>query len=310
MDGEAGRSILVVGVGGGGSRLAAIARTLLGSDCIVVSADPGDAADGCDILHVSCGVLANPSVHSIRGAASEVMDELRSRVSGYDAVVMTANLAGRSGAAISPLVSEACRDLGKRTYSFGIMPFRYEKDRMFQAALSLRRVRAHSDCTIILDNDSMLECNPDLSVKSCYEAGNGALACVFESLGRAAIPGDCLVSAGRTGCDPQESLRDSIKMLYTTAPPSAVKKSIIYVDGGLPVGVIESISRLTEGVTNAPIEVVQDGTDRGGVVLVSSMGSLSKFEGYDPLEMIPKDRTLDRDHPEISVDVDLNLYQM
>lgn len=310
MGDEADKSILVIGVGGGGSRLAAIARAILGSDCIVVSADPGDAVDGYDILHVSCGALTNPSVHSIRGAASEMVDELRSRLSGYDAVVMTANLAGRSGAALAPLVSEACRDLGKRTYSFGIMPFRYEKDRMFQASLSLRRVREHSDCTVILDNDSMLECNPGLSVKSCYEVGSGALACVFESLGRAAIPEDCLVSVGRAGCDPQESLRDSIKMLYTTAPPSAIKKSIIYVDGSLPVGVIESISRLTEGVTDAPVEVVQDGTGRGGVVLVSSTGSISKFEGYDPLEMIPEDRTLDRDCPEISVDVDLNLHRI
>lgn len=302
--------MLVVGVGGGGSRLAATARTVLRSDCIVVSADSGDVVDGCDTLHVSCGALANPSVHSIRGAAPGAMNKLRSRVSRYDAVVMMANLAGRSGAALSPLVSAACKDLGKRIYSFGIMPFRYEKDRMFQAALSLRRVRLHSDCTIMLDNDSMLECNPDLSVQSCYGAGNGALACVVESLGRAVISEDCIVSAGRTGCDTQESLRDSIKMLYATAPPSAVKKSIIYVDGSLPVGVIESVSRLTEGVTDAPVEVVQDGTDRGGVVLVSSMGSLSKFERYDPLEMIPEDRTLDRDYPEISVDVDLNLYRM
>ena len=303
-------SALVVGLGGGGSRLAAGARGILGADCLVVSPDHGDMVDGCDFVHVPSRTLVNPSVHAIRGAAGEVAGKLRARVANYDTVIMAANLAGRSGAALAPLVSAACRDLEKQAISFVIMPFRYEKDRIFNAGVSLRRVRRDSACTIILDNDSMLECNPDLGQQSCYAVGNGALLCIMDSLGRAGISGDCIVSAGRPRASPEESLRDSIKMLYETAPPRAVKKSILYIAGSAPVGVIESVSRLTEGITDAPVEVVSGGAGPDGVVLASATGTLSKFDEYDPLGVIPEDRVIDWDDPDSSVDVDLGLYRL
>ena len=303
-------SALVVGFGGGGSRLVAGARRLLGVDCLVVSPDHRDAVDGCRFVHVPCRTLANPSVHAIRGAAGEVAGLLRAHLAGYDTVIMAANLAGRSGAALAPMVSAACRDLGKQAISFVIMPFRYEKDRIFNAGVSLRRIRRDSACTIILDNDSMLECNPDLDQQSCYMVGNGALFSIMDSLGRADISGDCIVSAGRPRASSEESLRDSIKMLYETAPPRAVKRSILYITGSAPVGVIESVSRLTEGITDAPVEVVSGGAGPDGVVLASATGTVSKFDEYDPLGVIPEDRVLDWDDPDSSANIDLDLYRL
>lgn len=299
---------LVVGIGGAGSRLAARAARTLHLECVAVSADASDRVPGYRFIHVKCGALANPSVHSIRGAAQPALRDLEGMSEGHDTVLLAANLAGRTGAALAPLVSGAFA--GRHLMSFVVMPFGYEADRLFQAGIALARIREDSHSTVILDNDSMLECNPDLSVDSCYEAGNGALVGVMGSAGRAALAGDCVVSAGPEGRDADESMRDSIKMLYETAPPHSVKRSVLYMSGSVPVGVVESISRLTRGITDAPVTVVTGASSRSGVVLVSATDALAKFEGYDPLSVIPRDRTLDWEEPESSVHADLGLYQL
>lgn len=299
---------LVVGIGGAGSRLAARAARTLHLECIVVSADASDRVPGHRFIHVKCGALANPSVHFIRGAAQPALRDLERVSEGRGTVLLVANLAGRTGAALAPLVSGTFA--GRHLMSFVVMPFGYEEDRLFQAGIALARIREDSHSTVILDNDSMLECNPDLSVDSCYEAGNGALAGIMSSVGRAALAGDCVVSAGPEGRDADESMRDSIKMLYETAPPHSVKRSVLYMSGSVPVGVVESISRLTRGITDAPVTVVTGASSRSGVVLVSATDALAKFEEYDPLSVIPRDRTLDWEEPERSVHADLGLYQL
>ena len=299
---------LIVGLGGAGARLAAEAARRLGVRCVAVSADASDRIPGYEFVHVKCDTLANPSVHAIRGSAHRAMAELERMSSDHDTVILVANLGGRSGAALGPLVSGMFAQ--RRLVSFVIMPFGYEEDRLFQAGISLARIRGDSYSTTILDNDSMLKCNPDMTVESCYAAGNGALAGVVGSVGRAALAGDCVVSAGPENADADESLRDSIKMLYEAAPPHSVKGSILYISGNVPVGVVESVSRLTRGITDAPVAVVAGYASRSGVVLVSATEALAKFDGYDPLSVIPKDRTLDWGEPERSVRADLGLYQL
>lgn len=298
---------LVIGVGGVGSRLATKAASSLDIDCIIVSADSADRMPGHEFIHIDCDTLVNPSVHAIRGAALPALQELVDAAKCQN-IVLVANLAGRSGTALAPMMT---RELaGRRLASFVVMPFRYEEDRLFQAGVALARIREYSHTTTVLDNDSMLECNPDLSVKSCYAAGNGALIGVIASMKSATISGDCLVSAGPEKENVDESLRDSIKMLYEMAPPHSIKRSILYMSGSVPVGMIESISRLARGITDAPVAVVAGASDRAGVVLVSSANTMTKFERYDPLSTIPRDHMLDWEEPERSISVDLDLHQL
>ena len=41
-----------------------------------------------------------------------------------------------------------------------------------------------------------------------------------------------------------------------------------------------------------------------------SVQTMTKFDNYDPLGMIPKDQTLDWDTPDCSIDCKLDLYQL
>jgi cell division protein FtsZ len=307
--------ILIVGLGGAGSKLAAQAKDAINADCLIISNDEKDIQDGSQSITVSTDSVVNPSVQLIRGSAYKKAEEIRSTISNYSTVILMANMAGKSGSAISPVVSEICKETETGLMSFAIMPFKYEKERIFNSGIALKRLRADSDCTIVLDNDSLLESNPDLSPKACYDIANSAILHVVKSLKSSEISAETnILTSSKEGQEIEESLRDSLKMLYDNTSPNAVKKSILYVSGGenIPVGVINSISNLTSGVLNDSNSQVDfsSTSDESKIVMLSSVQGMTKFDNYDPLGVIPQEDTLDWSTPDCSIDCKLDLYQL
>ena len=307
--------ILIVGLGGAGSKLAAQAKDAINADCLIISNDEKDIQDGSQSITVSTDSVVNPSVQLIRGSAYKKAEEIRSTISNYSTVILMANMAGKSGSAISPVVSEICKETETGLMSFAIMPFKYEKERIFNSGIALKRLRADSDCTIVLDNDSLLESNPDLSPKACYDIANSAILHVVKSLNSSEISAETnILTSSKEGQEIEESLRDSLKMLYGNTSPNAVKKSILYVSGGenIPVGVINSISNLTSGVLNDSNSQVDlsSTSDESKIVMLSSVQGMTKFDNYDPLGVIPQEDTLDWSTPDCSIDCKLDLYQL
>ncbi|MDH3396050.1 MAG: cell division protein FtsZ [Nitrosopumilus sp.] len=307
--------ILVIGLGGVGSKLAIKAKDSLNSDCLLISNDIKDFSSDNPSVHVSTDSVINPSVQLIRGSTYNVVDKIKSKISGYSTVILMSNLAGKAGSAISPVVSEMCKDAGKGLISFAIMPFKYEKDRIFNSGLALKRIRENSECTVVLDNDSLLESNPDLNPKACYDIANSALMHVVESLGSSKISNETnILTTSKDGQNIEDSLRDSLKMLYDNVAPNSVKRSMLYVVGGnnIPVGVINSITNLTAGIlneSNSQIDMKSTSND-SKVVMLSSIQGMTKFDNYDPLGMIPQENSLDWSTPECSIDCKLDLYQL
>jgi cell division protein FtsZ len=306
--------ILIIGLGGAGSKLASEAKKSLNSDCLVISNDEKDCVSE-DSIHVSTDSVVNPSVQLIRGSTYKVSDEIKSKISKYSTIILMSNLAGKAGSAIAPVVSELCKESDIGLISFAIMPFKYEKDRIFNSGISLKRVRENSECTIVLDNDSLLESNPDLSPKACYDIANSAIMHVVKSLGASEISDETsILSTSKDGQNIEDSLRDSLKMLYENAPPNSIKRSMLYVVGGgnIPVGVLNSITNLTRGiVSEASSQIDMESTsNESKIVMLSSIQGMTKFDNYDPLGMIPQENTLDWETPDCSIDFKLDLYQL
>ncbi|QUC65012.1 cell division protein FtsZ [Nitrosopumilus sp. K4] len=307
--------ILIVGLGGVGSRLAVQAKETLNSECLIISNDQTDFVQDCSSIKVSTDSVINPSVQLIRGSAYNAADEIKAKIANYSTVILMTNMAGKAGSAISPVVSEICKESDKGLISFAIMPFKYEKDRIFNSGISLKRIREDSHCTIVLDNDSLLESNPDLSPKQCYGIANSAIMHVVKSLNTSGIAAETSVlSTSKDGQNIEESLRDSLKMLYENAPPNSVKRSMLYVVGGenIPVGVLSSITNLTSSVINeeSQMNMSSNTSEESKVVMLSSIQGMTKFDRYDPLGMIPKEDTLDWSTPDCSIDCKLDLYQL
>ena len=307
--------ILIVGIGGVGSKLAVQAKDELNSDCLVISNDQKDLPLDSASIKVSTDSVVNPSVHLIRGSTYKIADQIESGISDYSTIILMTNMAGKAGAAISPVISEICKRSDKGLVSFAIMPFKYEKDRIFNSGISLKRIRKDSDCTVVLDNDAMLESNPDLSPKQCYKIANSAIMHVVNSLSSSSIDSETnVISTSKESQDIEESLRDSLKMLYNDVSSNSVKSSMLYVIGGenIPTGVINSITNLTSGVLNeeSQIDISSGISDESKVVMLSAIQETTKFDKYDPLGMIPQENTLDWSHPDCSIDCKIDLYQL
>ena len=307
--------VLVIGLGGVGSKLAINAKDSINSDCLLISNDAKDFATESNSIHISTDSVINPSVQLIRGSTYKASEEIKSKIAKYSTVVLMSNMAGKAGSAIAPVVSEICKESDKGLISFAIMPFKYEKDRIFNSGISLKRIREDSECTIVLDNDSLLESNPDLSPKACYEIANSAIMHVVKSLETSEISNETsILTTSKDGQNIEDSLRDSLKMLYGNAPPNSVKRSMLYVVGGsnIPVGVINSITSLTTGIvseSSSEIDMTSN-SDNSKVVMLSSIQGMTKFDNYDPLGMIPQEDTLDWSTPDCSIDCELDLYQL
>ena len=304
--------VLVIGLGGAGSKLSAEAKKTLNSDCLVISNDEKDCVSEESIC-VSTDSVVNPSVQLIRGSTYKVSNEIKSKISQYSTVILMSNLAGKAGAAIAPVVSEICKESDKGLMSFAIMPFKYEKDRIFNSGISLKRIREDSQCTVVLDNDSLLESNPDLSPKACYDIANSAINHVVKSLETSEISETNILSTSKDGQNIEDSLRDSLKMLYENAPPNSIKRSMMYVVGGgdIPVGVLNSINNLSSGiVSESHSQIDMETNDESKVVMLSSIQGMTKFDNYDPLGMIPQEDSLDWETPDCSIDCKLDLYQL
>ena len=280
----------------------------------MISNDSKDFSSENESIHVSTNSIINPSVQLIRGSTYKVSKEIKSKISQYSTIILMSNLAGKAGSAIAPVISEMCKEADKGLISFAVMPFKYEKERIFNSGIALKRIRGNSQCTIVLDNDSLLESNPDLSPKTCYSIANSAIMHVVKSFETTEISSETnILTTSKEGQNMEDSLRDSLKMLYQNAPPNAVKSSMIYVAGGenIPIGVINSIKNISNGITNKSNSQINiSSSDESKVVMLSSVQTMTKFDNYDPLGMIPKDQTLDWDTPDCSIDCKLDLYQL
>ena len=310
---EISEPVLVIGLGGVGSKLAMELKETMNSDCICISNDKKDLNDGHSI-EISTKSIINPTVQLIRNCAIEHTDEITKHVSKYETIIIMANLAGKSGAALSPTISSICKEQNKNVLSFAIMPFKFEKDRIFQSGLSLKRLRTNSDCTIIIDNDALLDSNPDLTPEKCYEITNKAIHYLTTSLKSSSIPDDMnIMSTGKNEEDLETSLKDSMRMLYEDAAPNSIKRSMLYVYGGskIPVGVINSISNIVGGIFEEDnTHVDMSSSDNTNVVMLSAIQGETRFDKYDPLGIISHDKTIDFDEPECSIKCELDIPQL
>ena len=308
--------VLIIGLGGAGCKLAVNIKEKLGYDCLLVSHDARDLNRDTSKILINTSPILNPSAYLIRGVSFGARGSIEEKIEGYSTIMVIANLAGKSGAALAPVVSQIGKEAGKSVLSFGIMPFKFEKDRIFFSGVSLKRLKANSDCTVIIDNDALLESNPDLTPDACNGITNSALLHVISTLKNSSLPLETsILSTSKDIPDVETSLRDSIKMLYEDASSTSIKSALMYVVGGnkVPVGVLNSMVNTISGIFgNGSTRVSMSVTagEASKVVLLTSIEGETRFDKYDPLGFIPKENTLDWDEPDASVKIDLALDQI
>ena len=304
--------ILVIGLGGVGTRLAEKTKKSLNSDCLMISHDQNDLTAE-NSIKISTKSVVNPSTHLIRGSTLETSDEIKKNITNYSTIILMSNLAGKAGTGIGPIVSKICKQEQKNLLSFAVMPFKFEKERIFQSGIALKRIRQDSQCTIVVDNDALLDSNPDLTQKQCYDISNIAIESMIHSLKSSEISEDInILSTSKSTDDIESSLKNSLRMLYEDAPPNSIKRSMLYVYGGnnIPVGVLNTISNITGSTFDEDSIHVEMSSEESKVIMLSSIQGETRFDKYDPLGIISTENTIDWDEPECSINCELDLKQL
>ena len=306
--------VLLVGIGGAGSKIATAASAALGCKCLLISNDKKDLIhnEKCTAVYVDSGEWINPSSLKLRSFVQAHKREMMAAIDGYSTVIVVSNLAGRAGTAMAPLVCRMAKESGT-VISIAIMPFKFEKDRIFSSGTALRRVRETSDSTIVMDNDAFLDNNPELSQEECFAITNSAIVEVAASISTGAVrPAMNILCTSKASASSESSLRDSVAMLYDSVPDAdTVKRAMVYVMGGdrVPVGDLNKLVGYVQGIfqEEGAIEVAMSSmaaTDGVRVHLVASAPQKTRFDRYDPLGDIIPD-ALDWDEPDSAPDIKL-----
>ncbi|MEM4285421.1 MAG: hypothetical protein QXS98_06875 [Candidatus Nitrosocaldus sp.] len=267
---------MIIGIGGVGARIAVMMRDVSALDTMLISSSANDLAismdesrrvskhdEQCRTSNLSDGVkeprlekilidtgVLNPSPYTIRGSLLAYEGKIRERLMGYNTFIMVANLAGRNGVAVAPLLADIIKANNSnsnkvRLISFAIMPFGFEYDKLFKAGVALRKLSERSDCTIVVDNDSFLANNQDLSIDECYRIANGMLLEVFNiMMMNNEINNLNILSAG-VGDAVDVAVKKAVRMLYTNTKPEKVRSALLYIfDGkGISVGLIDALAK-------------------------------------------------------------------
>ena len=304
---------MLVGVGGLGSKLAINSSRLLDCRCILISNDKKDLDESHYSIFIHSDSWINPSSYKLRSLAESSSRTIRSALEGFQTVIVFANLAGRAGTAIGPIVCrEAKLSCSNTTLSIAIMPFKFERDRIFQAGVSLSRLQHYSDSTIVVDNDSLLDNNPGLSTEQCYEIANDALYDIISSAFKGYTqPNVSLLCTSRASkIDAESSVKDSLAMLCENADLTSVKKVVLHIVGGQKVqlGVLDSVINNLHTVLNNDnfdgISMCISNSDETKTHLVASVRGKTKFDKYDPLaQIIPTQNVLDWEEMDSSPEI-------
>ena len=78
----------------------------------------------------------------------------------------------------------------------------------------------------------------------------------------------------------------------------------------MPVGVLTSISNITDGMFDDNSTYDEMSTEESKVVMLSSVQGETRFDKYDPLGIISPENTIDYDEPECSITCELDLKQL
>jgi cell division protein FtsZ len=336
------KPVLLLGVGGVGSRLASRIAKELRCSCSIVTDDEMCETDGYPTVLIKTESWVNPSGRKLRFYAQASVDKIKSLIAGYNTVLIIGNLAGKAGIALCPTIcniiknhqpfasnqtsdggfskSDSPQQLTTTAnidvISFVIMPFKFEKGRIFDAGISLRRIRESAGAVVVIDNDALLDNNPDLTISQCYDLTNQAIFDTISSLYQTEFNGDLnLLGIGRRDRDSvSSSAMDSLAMLLDNADADSVRRTLVYVMGGdrISVGAMDRLVNTVQAIFRkdnlSDVNLMMSSPGNVSVNLIASVIARTKFDSYDPLsEIIPSKNNLDWDEldcsPEFSLDI-------
>jgi len=316
--------ITAVGIGSAGSRIVSLLsrQSLLVDRFVYVSCDKDDLSNAGtgEKIFIESPVDQKLTPAMVRGLALGSRSRIRDAAEGSKVVFVVAGLGGATGSGLSPLVAAIARDAGATTVGVVVMPFEFENKLKFYAGVSLKHLRAASRGVIVIDNDMLMRSSPeDSTLTSLYDSANreavNALSSLFSKssetlvsvglnklLGTVLHDGYSLLSVSSSGSvdKAEEALAGAVVSISKLAEAKEVSRAVVMLRSdaslsGQEVGLV--VKRLGSMINNQMVDVEYgvnySGTARLQVSLLASGFTSTKYDEYDPLNVVLARRTID-----------------
>ena len=185
-----GPRILVVGCGGAGcntiNRLVDI--EVGGAETIAINTDSRQlAASKADRkiligkkLTKGLGAGGNPDIG--KKAALTARHTIKEQLGGADMVFITAGMGGGTGTGAAPVVAELAKNQGSIVVGLVSTPFHMERSRVLNAEEGLCDLKESTDTLIVMDNNRLLDCVPNLPLQAAFSVLDQLIAEIIKGI--------------------------------------------------------------------------------------------------------------------------------
>lgn len=319
--------VAVVGVGTAGKRIVEKISYKI-SNGIFLSVDDTEWKVGEDkVKEIRLNVNFERSSRRIKLEAYKASKAIAEEIMNVKNVVVVAGLGGLFASSAAPVIAKSLKELGKRVLGVTIMPFKFEKSRLFRAAVGLRKMKIACDGVVVIGNGEFIEKSPQTPLFKVYELENEWIGNLIPKLFdrenvyginsketyRLASEGNIAVGVGvgeGTGMAEEAATEASSALRRQT--DLDVKEALVYVVGWkeISVGDVSTIVTTFRGITCCEGEVrvgYYPNNNRSLTVYALASVKGTKFDEWDPIQKILNGRELDFDvYSDMSVDYDLS----
>jgi cell division protein FtsZ len=295
-DNKNGHDLLIIGVGETGSKITMDVIKEINSQYLLLNTKKNSKYISNNIIIDTLSWI-KPPISKIRESFFEQIDKISAIFKNHNNILIIGNLASKFGIAIIPLLTNILKIGGKEIFSFVIMPFGFEKRKIFLSGVSLSFINNYSKSTVIIDNNSFLKNNPELSFPECFRITNNAIKDIIISSYHKGFPSEFNVIATCKESDNIEDVFSNSLAMFNNSNIETIKKSFMFIyPAKEKIDKIDSIIKTTERITNDidnEIDIISN-TDNLAKIHLLIQTNNSMFSSYDPLnQFIPAYNFLD-----------------
>jgi cell division protein FtsZ len=284
-DNNEGHDLLIIGVGETGSKITMDVINEINSQYLLLNTKKNSKYISNNIIIDTLSWI-KPPISKIRESFLEQIDKISAIVKNYNNIIIIGNLASKFGIAIIPLLTNILKIGGKEIFSFVIMPFGFEKRKIFLSGVSLSFINNYSKSTVIIDNNSFLKNNPELSFPECFRITNNAIKDIIISSYHKGFPSEFNVVATCKESDNIEDVFTNSLAMFNNSNIETIKKSFMFIyPAKEKIDKIDSIIKTTERITNDidnEIDIISNTGNLAKIHLMIQTNN-SMFSSYDPL---------------------------
>jgi len=309
-------SLGVIGVGTAGKRVVEKVSFSF-PNVLCVSLDDSEwKIFGDKVTEIPLQLYLDRSVGNIKKVAWLTSEKLANMFKGLETIVVIAGLGGVIGSSAAPIIAQRLREEKAKVFGIAIMPFRFERNRLFRAAVGLKKLKMVCDGVIIVDNEEFVEKAPQTPLLKAFEMENDWISKFISTfLGQkerfslssnevyefaSTNKNNVLAIGCAEGTNMAEEATFKVSSSLRRQSKTNVNDALMYVVGwrDLSVGDVSTIVSTFRGTTSCEGEIKMGYYASGeGSLTVYALASVehTRFDDWDPLAVILEDKELDFD---------------